>query len=654
MKISGTFFLVLLIQFSGVQNTYSQVPENINKLIADKKINSQRAWKKLLHIEKNVFGLAKSQITDPKFFLSNKNSYREMSEVEATLLSFQEPLKAYEKWIEPPIKRLIVPGQDKIIDHSQHPICRFPARLKFLKEQLHGVPDFWKSLPKPECVFQRIFLEALSPQSVSFVFSSYYADSPGSAFGHTFFRFNRFNHLGGRQELLDYGVGYAANVTVSNGALYALLGLVGGFTGTWTNVPYYYKVREYNDFESRDLWSYDLNLTPDEVQMLAYHMWEIGDHYYTYYFFTQNCAYHMLTALEAAAPRLSVSDKVPFLYVIPADSIKALFHEKNLVSNVSFRPSQRMVFLKRFDALSDSVKKSFVTYASGSNPENLELIKEFSAQDKALFLDAAIDLYDLRNPKIAIANDDEMLVVKDKLLLARSQVEVISEDLTFPIDQKERPDLSHGSSRLGLSAQFLDQQNTGYFEYRFALHDLLDEKHAMPRNSLLEFFDLKFKIKPNGLRFEEMNMFKVFNINPINFFEKKITWGLEIGAQNKVKYCDAQPESCHLWGALAKVGYAKDFFELSDSYLWLLATMNMRYGEQLKFRRDYLAPGLEFGTLLRHNNLGMLLTLAKEFPFGYEADEQLSIEARYYLKTNLQLGIQLQNNTSSILSYYNF
>ena len=58
-----------------------------------------------------------------------------------------------------------------------------------------------------------------------------------------------------------------ANVTVSNGALYAVLGLVGGFTGSWSNLPYYYKVREYNNFEARDLWSYDLNLRPDEVAL---------------------------------------------------------------------------------------------------------------------------------------------------------------------------------------------------------------------------------------------------------------------------------------------------------------------------------------------------------------------------------------------------
>lgn len=40
-------------------------------------------------------------------------------------------------------------------------------------------------------------------------------------------------------------------------------------------MPYYRKVKEYGDFESRDLWEYELNLTPEETRFLVSHIWEM-------------------------------------------------------------------------------------------------------------------------------------------------------------------------------------------------------------------------------------------------------------------------------------------------------------------------------------------------------------------------------------------
>ena len=68
----------------------------------------------------------------------------------------------------------------------------------------------------------------------------------------------------------------------------------------WVRRPFYLKTQGYSNLESRDLWDYDLDLTPAQIAFLLKHAWEMGSTYSDYYFFTKNCSYQLLTLLEAA------------------------------------------------------------------------------------------------------------------------------------------------------------------------------------------------------------------------------------------------------------------------------------------------------------------------------------------------------------------
>ena len=65
---------------------------------------------------------------------------------------------------------------------------------------------------------------------------------------------------GRRRRSLNYTVNFSADVTNSNDFLFAFYGLAGRYRGRFATVPYYIKIREYTDMESRDLWEYDLSL----------------------------------------------------------------------------------------------------------------------------------------------------------------------------------------------------------------------------------------------------------------------------------------------------------------------------------------------------------------------------------------------------------
>ncbi len=113
-----------------------------------------------------------------------------------------------------------------------------------------------------------------------------------------------------------------------------LKGIFGGYQGFFSTIPYYSKVQEYRDIENRDIWEYRLNLAPEHIHRLLMHTWEMGNAYFDYYFFKENCAYHILSLLEVANPQFHLTDQFHF-WTIPADTIRLLIQNKMALSETS-------------------------------------------------------------------------------------------------------------------------------------------------------------------------------------------------------------------------------------------------------------------------------------------------------------------------------
>ncbi len=75
-------------------------------------------------------------------------------------------------------------------------------------------------------------------------------------FGHTLLRLDPKDQQ--QLNLVSYAVNYAATVAGNDNWSYAWKGLTGQYPGEYYLSPYYRKVKEYGDFESRDLWEYEL------------------------------------------------------------------------------------------------------------------------------------------------------------------------------------------------------------------------------------------------------------------------------------------------------------------------------------------------------------------------------------------------------------
>lgn len=652
LVLSLSFGLPSLAQTPRIKKTFAVNDANVEREIKNlveaasaQKLSEQRTWRKLMHYELNAFGRLVSQVKDPKFFLS-ETGYRNLDgELQATLWSF---------FASADLK-------------DEHAICKFPARLSWLKTKLPNHAA-WAQLPKPNCYYFDVFLRNLNAESISFVFSSYYANNPGSAFGHTFFRVNKKIKEGrAKQELLDYGISYAANVTTNNPLLYFINGLLGGFAGTYASVPYYYKVREYNDYESRDLWSYELDLKPDELQQMLYHIWEVGPHYFDYYFFTQNCSYHMLTLMEAASERIELTSKVP-LYVIPSDSVKALYEIPGFVKKVEFRPSLRRHFEDKWNRFTVDEKNNFLFIVGNYSEDNLKTLKFENIQRKALFLDGLIDYIDMKDPNGVSKREGHWFHMKEKVLMDRAAVDVISEPVAIPVPEDERPDISHPSSRVSLgfgeNKTLVDKDDkrataVGFLNFRFAFHELLDDSHGLPARSQLEFGNFKFQYFENDLNLESFSFFNILQLNPLRKLDPKPSWGIDVGVKN-MPLCDGQ-RSCLGSGLQVYGGYTVDW---GRHMAWFLPFVHYRYGNQFEITRNYIAAGYQLGYLFEASQSYKLLAkYIKEVPDRFKIVDLASIAGRYNIKTHQALEIEWSNpaleskediHTTKLLYHYFF
>jgi len=240
------------------------------------KLAQQREWHILLHYQPSRGGYV-SEVDDPKFFNAFNGKTNPQAELEATLKAlFAAPTT------------------------QQHPQCAFIARYYWLKQQLNFDPV---RLPPQSCPDFEQWFAQLQPAGLSLIFPAAYLNNPSSMFGHTLLRIDQANQ-NEQTRLLAYALNYAAATEEENGLVFAFKGTMGGYPGVFSILPYYKKVKEYSDLEHRDVWEYQLNFSQAEVYRLLRHVWELDDIYFEYYFFDENCAYHLLSLLEVARPTL--------------------------------------------------------------------------------------------------------------------------------------------------------------------------------------------------------------------------------------------------------------------------------------------------------------------------------------------------------------
>ncbi|MCP9464211.1 MAG: DUF4105 domain-containing protein [Nitrospira sp.] len=470
------------------------------------RLAEEREWRLLLHYETDWLGRLVSEEDDPGFFLSPQGKYDPEAELEATIRAF---------FSTEPVGRSQQPAQ-----------CAFIARYHWLKERLH-FDD--RRLAPLACERYHRWRAELNPQGVSLIFPAAFLNNPASMFGHTFLRIDQQGQTE-QTRLLAYTIEYAADVPPEAGVEYAFKGIFGGYKGFFSTPPYYLKVQAYRDIENRDMWEYRLNLSPAQIDRLLLHAWEMGNAYFDYFFFKENCSYHILSLLEYANPALRLRDRFRF-WTIPADTVRAIVDHPQLVLDATYRPSRSTIIKRKRGLLvADEwkmVRRLIENPTAVADPSFAAL----PMSRQAFVLDVVSDYLRYKSE----SDDPETTTYRDRLrrvLIERSQRPIPSPALEIPPYTK-RPDTGHRTMRGTMGGGWRNEDTFEEASVRALYHDLLDPEEGYTPDAQIEALGLTVRHynRAGQTRVERATLVNVVSLAPIDELFHAPSWKVNVGMQ---------------------------------------------------------------------------------------------------------------------------
>jgi hypothetical protein len=488
-----------------------------------------------------------SLIDSPGFFNAERGKTDPQAELEATLAAF----------FAAPERR-----PDAQAEAAQHPQCAFAARYRWLKAALDLDPA---RLPEQPCPQLAAWLAKIAPERVTLVFPAAYLNNPSSMFGHTLLRLDRAGQTE-RTRLLAYAVNYGALTGEDLGLMFAVHGLTGGYRGTYAVLPYHVMVRQYTDYENRDIWEYQLSLSRAETLRLALHLWELRGQWANYFFFDENCSYQLLFLLDVARPGMRLTDRFP-LHAIPADTVRAVVAQDGMVERTVFRPSSRTVIEHRLGLLDDTERGLVDDLADRRRPIDDPAIEALAPARRAAVLELAADFvtYQMRTGERA---RDEAAPLALQLLAARSRITAAAGLGPVP-EPATRPDQGHGSARLAAGVGARDGRFFQFLQARPAYHGLLDAESGYVRGAQIDFLDLALRHYEGdaGVTLDRLTVVGIRSLSPRNRLIAPISWQLGGGLERYRE--SAGDEKGTLVAALS--GGAGPTFEIGGALLNVMA-----------------------------------------------------------------------------------
>jgi hypothetical protein len=493
MKKSVQVFLACTL-FSFCVSAQNSTPQSS---AIEKKLWENTYWHAILHYKKRTFGGYESQAVVKTFFLDPNGK----NDPKAELLKNIEVLFDTKTTFENP---------------NDHPACKFPLRYEWLRQQLNIDAKPFNELNCPDF---KTWNSTLGAVGISMIFASSYTNNPASMFGHTFLRLQRVQHGMELPDLLHYTVNFAADTGTEKGMLYTIKGLFGFYPGYFSTYPYYVKIQQYNNVESRDLWEYKLNMSDVQLQRMIFHLWEMGQTYFAYYFVDENCSYFLLALLEATGEDIQLRKDLPF-FTIPIDTLKIVKKETPWMGEPYFRASLRKRYEAVYSKFDSSEKKIFDDIIRKKSTDTL---KTTSPESQAKILDASVDFL-LMKEKLNAKTD-----FQKKLLDVRSQIPV---PYSAPqIEKPADPLTSHPTVRMGAGVSRLSGYNFANLDFRGAYHDLIDDPEGFDPGAQIQSMEgrVRFALNNGDVALDHLKMIEVISLNPIVKYLSKPSWNVGFG-----------------------------------------------------------------------------------------------------------------------------
>ncbi|TLY35821.1 MAG: DUF4105 domain-containing protein, partial [Nitrospirae bacterium] len=415
----------------------------------------------------------------------------------------------------------------------------------------------------------------------------------------------------------------------------------GGFKGYFSAIPYYIKVQEYRDLENRDIWEYRLNFSEDQITRMLMHAWELGNAYFDYFFFKENCSYHILSLLEVADPRLHLTDQF-VAWTIPADTVRVITEQPGLVTDIAYRPSRSTQIRRKRAMLSDDEDRLFIRLLETPAAAEREPFPSLLPNRQAFVLDLATDylLHRLAtDPTPSVATRDR----QRSLLVTRSRLPMTSPETDIaPFTQ--RPELGHQTSRVGLGSGWRQDEFFEELSVRAGYHDLLDPGIGYTPGAQIEVmsFSLRHYNRRDQTRLERFKLVDIVSLSPLDSLFKPPSWKISAG------YETVNRPDCRYCGNLNVNGGAGAVTETR----WLRHEMYFAFAE---LDANYSHAFDENHRVGGGGTVGLLADLTERwkillsgtylgYPLGERSDEvRASVQQRYTLMKDLALRLEFNH-----------
>ena len=543
-------------------------------------------WRRLLYFyddQSSVFAKKKTEslVDDSRFFLSERGQRDSGAELDAMLVALANELAASQaassRQTQIQTPKIQIAKDDSVL-------CRFPARAAWLAETL----NIDEARLSAECPELDEWMSTLAPEQLSIMFAQEYLDNPLSAFAHTLLRIDSKSSVADPNQIHH---AYALNYTVDGDPddsflVYASKSMVGRYNSAIEIDPYPQKFAKYLQDDERDAWTYQLNLTPIEVQQIMRHVWETKSLKMPYYFTTDNCASEILRLIDVVRPQQSLLSQLRYA-VVPSDVIQ-LLSEEQLLASTTYTPADNTL---RQSQLNEVKQQRQQLGYHNSAKQTVSEIK--SAQ---------------LNPISSLSADGQSLL--------RRQINVSDNN---PVD---RHPLQLGHIGIG------QRGDNDYIDLgvRAGFHDTLDRSSGYPQFFNLEGLAATLRLydtddakpnQPDSVVLQNVTLIRGRSFNPINTAKKGKTWGVAIEA-TRVNDGSQDAGRDHLVGS---VGY-------ETGWSWALGTPSAGTGE--------MPPQLCYTLLTGTAQAGRGLNK------GFRAGTGVNAGCRYQINNQLRVQAELQ------------
>lgn len=344
--------------------------------------------------------------------------------------------------------------------------CRFPARVAWLKQQL-TLND--SDLPRVSCPSYQAWQAKIQPQTAEIVFATEYLDSPPSAFAHSFLLFNNPNN--------PYYLNYTPRETVGeSSAKFSYKSAIAGNAGEFAIINYAQGIQDYKVLQGRDVWRYQLKLSPSQVEQLSRQVFEVKDQILPYYLLDQNCASEILVLLNTLFPQENLLAGMKST-VAPAQIVRRL-QDKQLIEQTYFEPSDNTIK----QAATNTTRR----YAMPANPIEISAKNLVASRNNPLLANR------FHQWQVGYAYQDTAMTDSENLL------------------------------KLG---------------YRMVYHDPLDKPTGYPLGSQMTALSADVLVNHNAkngqddISLEQATLIQMRSLNPVNTIKNKASWGTQVGLE---------------------------------------------------------------------------------------------------------------------------